>query len=157
MAIPSQEEKTMEPLYFDTYLAVVRNSVGTNSFKNFYALVFGGRKDILEDGRLSCAYFVSSVLHQFQLMKTPHTGINGTVSDMEESGWIKIAESREGAVILWEEKEDGRRERHKHLGFYMGNDAAISNNEEEGVPVVHHWTYNNGRGVEAIYWCLKWK
>jgi hypothetical protein len=157
MVIPNQDEKTVEPLYFDTYLAVVRNSVGANSFKNFYALVSGERKDILEDGRLSCAYFVSSVLHQFQLIKTPHTGINGTVSDMEDSGWIKIAEPREGAVVLWEEREDGRGERHKHIGFYVGNDTAISNSEAEGMLVAHHWTYNGEREAEAIYWCLEWK
>jgi hypothetical protein len=146
---------TVKPLYFDTYLAVINNSVGSKAYQNFFALVDGEKRDIIENGDMACAYFVSSVLHQFRLIAYPHTMVPGLVKDMEMSGWKKIDEPRVGAVVVWEpNQESGERE---HAGFYVEPDQVISNNSSEGNPIKHHWTYGEKDGqpirkITAIYW-----
>ena len=139
------------PLIRESILAFVKNSVGSNMFRNLYAEVNGERKDILEDGRISCAAFVSAILLQFGLIKKGHATVDGTIGDMEDSGWIKIDKPKEGCVLLWEPMEiDGSV--NKHIGFYINNDQAISNSFEKRTPQIHHWTYNDKRKITAMYW-----
>ena len=57
------------PILFDTYIVVIKNSVGSNIFRNSYAKVNGKKKDILKNGKVSCAFFVSSILALFPLFK----------------------------------------------------------------------------------------
>ncbi len=145
------EKIKVTPLIRESILAFVKNSVGSDMFRNLYAEVNGEKKDILEDGRISCAAFVSAILLQFGLIKKGHTIINGTIGDMEDSGWTKIDKPKEGCVLLWEPMEiDGSV--NKHIGFYINNDQAISNSFEKRTPQIHHWTYNNKRKITAMYW-----
>jgi len=46
---------TVAPVLLDNYLAIVRNSIGSNLFRNLYAEVNGQRQDITNNGELSCA------------------------------------------------------------------------------------------------------
>ena len=141
-------------------LAIVENSaLGDNYlFRNLYADVNGEEKDILEDGALSCAVFASAVLLNQELIKKPHATVSGTVKDMFESGWREIAQLGPGAVILWEKIifEDGKE--HSHIGFYIGNEEAISNSFADKCPRRHHITYGTNqdgapkRKIEKIYW-----
>ena len=130
--------------------------MGTNLFRNLFALVDGKRQDILKNGELSCAFFASAILLQFGLIKTGHTTVAGLVKDLENSDWEKITEPRPGAALIWEPLDfDG--ETHSHCGFYIGDDQAISNSANSGVPAQHHLTYGIedgkvGRKVVAIYW-----
>src|SRR3990172_5190615 len=114
------------PVLRDTYLRTIKNSVGTNLFRNFYAKVNGQKKDILRDGDLACAYFVSCILKIFGLVKDIHTTVSGTMADMKKSGWRLAKNVEPGCVLFWEAKKSGR-ETHSHIGFYMGNKKAISN------------------------------
>lgn len=144
------------PLLFETYLALVKNSVGAKTFRNSYAKVGGKKKDILENGGLSCAFFVSSILVICDLIREIHATVGGTAKDLEKSGWVKIGKPEIGSVIVWEAVDFGRGE-HKHIGFYVGDGKAISNHHKKGFPVVHHWTFGEKNGkerrkVEAIYW-----
>ena len=142
-------------------LVIVENSIrgGDNYlFRNLYADINGAEKDILEDGALSCAVFVSAVLLNLGLIKKPHATVASAIKDMSESGWQEITQLNPGVVIVWEKIkfEDGKE--HPHLGFYVGKDEAVSNSFPDRCPRRHHVTYGTNpdgtpaRKIEKIYW-----
>ncbi len=135
----------------DSYLAVIKNALGSNMFRNFYAEVDGVKKDILEDGNLSCAIFVSNVAHMFGLIKGPHTTVKSTIVDLEQSGWYEIEKIEIGAVLHWESVDFGKTGMHEHIGFYMGEGIAISNSATKGYPVEHSYDYEGKRKIEKIF------
>ncbi len=145
------------PLLFPTYLTTIRGSLGTRMFQHLFATVDGAVKDIARNGTLSCALFVSSLLHRFQLLAEPHATVSGTLKDLRRSGWRRIRTPRPGCVIHWSGITYADGSVHEHLGFYLGNQQAVSNSSVQRVPVRHHWTYGNRKGkparpVRALYW-----
>ena len=147
---------------FDTYLTVIRNSVGSKIFRNFYAEVDGKKTDIMKNGIYSCAWFVSSLLYLLKLIKQPHATVDGTIKDLKQSGWKKIKKPKIGSVLLWELIDCGNNEFHRHIGFYVGNNKAVSTSQKLKCPVIHHWTYGIKknrpiRKIEAIFWNKKLK
>lgn len=149
----------MKFLLKNSYLKTIGNSVGSKIFRNLYFEIKGKKKDILENGVLSCAVFVSWILKTFNLLKETHATVDGTIKDLKSSGWHKIKVPKIGAILIWkEEKYDSGL--HKHTGFYMGNEKAISNSYKLKIPIEHHWTFGvkNGkpvRKVEEIWWHKK--
>lgn len=133
----------------ESYLAMIHNSVGTNLFRNLYALVNGKRADIMRNGDLSCAYFVSFVLKGFSLIKSVHGTVDGTIKDLKSSGWKRIKTPKQGCVVVWESLIDKSGESHKHIGFYIGDGNAVSNNSQKGSPQIHSY---NQRKVSELYW-----
>jgi hypothetical protein len=126
-------------------------------FRNFYIVKDGAEADALENGGLSCATFVSSILYLHNplleflekphWLKLTHANVASTEKDMRENGWFEIKELKPGAVLVWEKQE------HAHMGFYVGNEEAISNDSQgTGFPWKHHFTYNDTRKIEKIYW-----
>ena len=152
MDIP--KDKKVVPIVFDTYLAVIKNSVGSKMFKNLYLDIDGKKVDATQDGYLSCAFFVSSVLTISKLIKEVHATVEGTLRDMKESGWIEIPEPKVGSVLIWGKSNFGEQGGvHSHIGFYIDLDTAISNNSlRDGTPTEHPWTFNGKRKIEAIFW-----
>ncbi|MEK9174746.1 MAG: hypothetical protein AAB725_02135 [Patescibacteria group bacterium] len=143
------------PDIYKTYLSVMKNSVGSEIFKNFYAKVNDKKQDIMEDGKLSCAFYVSSILAMFKLIYKIHGTVDGTVRDLEKNGWERIQHPEPGSVLVWEEQESSDGKCHKHIGFYVGNDEAISNSSKLGKISKHNWTFNKSRKVENIFWNKK--
>lgn len=148
------------PLLYQNHLALIKNSVGTNLFRNLYAQVNGKKKDILRNGELSCAFFVSSILLLNKLVGEVHATVAGTIKDLEKSGWKKIRRPKIGSILVWEEKQFPDNEIHRHIGFYLDKKQALSNSAKLGYPVIHHWTFGTKRGapgrkVEAIFWNKK--
>lgn len=139
------------PLVQETYLTAISHSVGVNMFRTLWAEVDGVKQDITRDGELSCAFFVSSVLKIFDCVKSVHGTVAGTVRDLEQSGWQVVAEPVPGAVLVWEPQVDEKGEVHAHIGFYLGDQQAVSNSSKERTPQRHHYTYNSSRKVVAIY------
>jgi hypothetical protein len=142
-----------------SYLAMVRNSVAGQMyiFRNVYALVDGEEMDITGNGNWSCAFFVSAVLYINKLIKDMHTGVAGLERDLQASGWMQVTEPKEGAIIVWAPEKGtfvpGLGEMHSHLGFYVGNEKAISNSSNAlGIPREHHYTYEGKRRIERIWW-----
>jgi len=135
----------MKILTYQNYLAMIKASQGSKIFRRLYVLENGKKKDILKNGRFSCAYYVSSILKIFDLISKPHATINGTTKDMLKNGWRITKTLKQGNVLVWEEKSD-----HQHLGFCLGNNKAISNSHKKGVPALHHFTYNNKRKIIQI-------
>ena len=156
MIMTISQNKKIIPLFKDTYLATIKNSVGVKTWRNFYARVNSRKMDIVKNGDLSCAFFVSSILVIFGLLERIHGTVVGTVSDLKKSGWKKNKDLKPGAVIVWKEKVSKNGESHKHLGFFVGDKKAISNSSKTGQISRHHFTFGNKnnqpvRSIEAIY------
>ena len=133
-------------------LAVIKNSIGSNLFRNFYAEVDGERTDVMRNGDLSCAFYVSSILTLFKFIKEVHGTVDSAVKDLKESGWEIIKEPEIGSVLVWEKTDFGDNDIHKHIGFYMGSDRAVSNNCKLGYPTDHHLTFDGTRKIDMILW-----
>jgi hypothetical protein len=146
-----------------SYLATIRNSVGTQMFRNRYYTVAGQPLDVIDNGDLACALYVSSILKLFDLIPEVHTTVAETIRHMIETGWTEIPEPRDGAVIVWgvKKRDDGTQGSHRHIGFCMGADSAISNSPEERAIAQHHITYGTfpsgevRRDISAFYWHSK--
>lgn len=117
----------------------------------------GKEFDILKNGKLSCAFFVSFILHHLKLIQEPHATVSGTVRDLEASGWQQVKDAQPGCVIVWEATRDHEKDMlHEHIGFYLGKSRAISNSSSKRYPIKHHWTFGLKQGkpkrrIEAIY------
>ncbi|MDP3696739.1 MAG: hypothetical protein Q8R55_01775 [Candidatus Taylorbacteria bacterium] len=148
------------------YLAMIENAAkGENwMFRNFYIETDSKELDVLNDGHLSCATFASSILYLFNSVLEflgrskwigfTHANTSSTEKDMLAHGWLEIKELKPGAVLIWEKKlaKDDNKE-YLHIGFYIGNDMAISNDSQgTGFPHKHQYTYSDTRKIEKIYW-----
>jgi|SRR3989344_1849035 len=145
------DKAQITPLIYPTHLAIIRNSLGSKIFRNLYASVNGKKLDIMENGNLSCAFFVSSILTIEKLIKEIHGTVDGTIKDLEASGWEQIKKPKLGSVIVWEKIDFGIGGEHKHIGFFVGKNEAISNNLKYGYPKKHHYTYKGKRKIEKIF------
>lgn len=143
-------ENKPERLIKKTFIACIRNSVGTRMFRSFFLKKDDKVFDAMKNGDLSCAFYVSGLLKMADLVKSVHGTVEGTVIDLEESGWIKSGPLATGSVIVWEAVKEGD-ELHKHIGFYLGKDIAISNSSTKRKIVKHDWLYNGTRKIEAVY------
>ena len=165
MSKPKSKELLVKTLFKDTYLAIIKNACGSVMWSNHYALVNGKREDIVHNGTTSCAFFVSSILKIFDLIKELHLTVKGTEKDLKELGWqiIKVSSRMPvGSVVIWEKKLFidrilKKREKHYHIGFYIGNEGAVSLWFYHNFPVIHHWTYNKSRKIIRAYWNSKIK
>ena len=135
------------------FIDCIRNSVGTRMFRSFYV----NDIDVLKNGDLSCAYYVSSIHLIFQLIDKVHFTVSGTVFAMEKFGWYKIEEPQIGCVILWESVVEGSE--HQHIGFYAEDGQGISNRSSLGAVGEHALHYSGlDKGTEkkakvaAFYW-----
>jgi hypothetical protein len=145
------QQKTITPLIRDTYLAVIKNSVGTKMFRNFFVRTGGRKTDVMRNGDLSCAFYVSAALAMFKLIKEGHCTVDSTVNDLRRSGWVEVKKPRPGDVLVWEAADFGAGEEHKHIGFYVGAKRAVSNNSRRGYPAEHDPTFGGKRKIEAIF------
>jgi hypothetical protein len=136
MPIGSSEEKPKR-LYFKSYLRVIRNSVGSNMFRNFYVTTpERGEFDAFDDGENSCAFFVSAILVIFQKLSGFHGIVRSTVQDLKTSGWQEVEKPEPGDVLVWEARQfdDGLKE---HIGFYIGEGRAVSTSWTKRTPIEH--------------------
>lgn len=139
----------IKPLIKESYLTVIKNSLGSKNFKNFYARVNGKKTDVLVNGKYACAFYVSAVLVWFGLIKEGHCTVTSTLKDMQTAGWRKIKKPKAGCVIYWSLFDMGDGDPHKHLGFYIGNGWAVGTNPETGQPTKTKYNY---RPIESLYW-----
>jgi hypothetical protein len=143
------------------YLTMIRNAAkGSNHmFQNLYASVDGIEQDINSNGGKSCGLVVSSILYLQKMIKDLHATVESTEKDMLSSGWHEISDLKEGAIIVWERRPGQDEKMHSHIGFFLGDTFAMSNDSNGiGIPVIHHYTYGTNedgapkRKIERIYW-----
>ena len=142
----------VELLSYENFVKRIENSVGSREYRNLFALVRGVRKDILKDGLISCAYYVSNVCTVLGYLPRPHTTVDGLIVGLENNGWRRVEQpTKPGEILVWEEATQAGGELHKHAGFYMGNDQAISHVDSDRTPSYHHLTFGGTRKVVAVY------
>jgi hypothetical protein len=147
-------------LKYESYLKMVKNSVGTKVFRSLYLKIDGKKIDATHNGILSCSYFVSNILLVWGLIKEGHANVENTIKDMLNNGWEEIPKNgiRPGDIIVWEKEKSKYNFKHcnaehLHNGFYVGDKKAISNNEFKKTPIIHSWDYNGKRKIIAVYRC----
>ena len=141
-------------LYFKSYLQAIRNSVGANTWRNFYVSTPGkGESDALDDGDKSCALFVSSILLMFKKAEAVHATVQSTVEDMRRSGWKEVSQPQPGDVLVWEPTTDD--EPTDHIGFYMGDGRAISNSSSKRTPQEHDMNYDEKQREIVQVWRME--
>ena len=120
---------------------MIKNSQGSPMFRRLYVLENNQKSDILKNGELSCAYYVSSILKIFDLISQPHATVRSALGDMLKNGWRPTKNLKPGSILVWQEKKFSSGIIHKHLGFYLDQKKAISNDYKKGAPAIHHFTY----------------
>ncbi len=147
------EEKINQALY-KSYLAAIKNSIGSRIFRKLYMYDKNTDRvvEVLQNGNLSCAYFVSSVLHHFGLLDGIRLNVEETAAAMKEQGWQTIKKPVPGSVIVWNKIYFKKSKSwHGHIGFFVGPGRAISTSSRLGVPVIHNLR-PNGRKIVEILW-----
>ncbi len=142
------KDPKMELLLFDTYLTVIKNSTSSRLFRHFYAEIEGKKTDILGNGENSCAFYVTSILKLFNMINEIHTTVPNTMNALLAEGWLQVnvTDMLPGDVLIWD--WNGQ---HGHIGFYIGNNMAISNSSIKKSPKKHSWNYEGQRNVVTVY------
>jgi hypothetical protein len=135
----------------DTLLSMVRGSVGSTMFRHAYFQQGTRKADEIRGGNVACAFYVSNMLSMFSLIKRGHTTVTSTERDMKESGWKEIPRPRLGCVLIWEETifPSGP---HRHIGFFVGSNQAVSTNSKRRKVARHHASFHGKRKIERAYW-----
>ena len=120
---------------------MIKNSARSKMFRSIFVLENSKEKDILKNGQLSCAYYVSCLLKLFDLISCLHATVDGAVKDMIDNSWKETKKLKPGNILIWEKKTFNGGEFHSHIGFYLGDSKAISNSNKNGLPIIHHYTY----------------
>lgn len=151
-AMASPAEKPVIVLY-KSYLATIKNSIGSRFWRNLYYQRQNGRTaDMLQNGNLSCAYFVSSILLHFGLLREFQSEVGATVAAMKTGGWQIIEKPVPGSVIVWSRMYFQKSKTwHMHIGFFLGPGRAVSNSSRTGYPAIHNLRYQ-GRKIVEILW-----
>jgi hypothetical protein len=140
----------MKQMYVKNLLWRLEKSLGSEAYQKSFWRVDGREVDILNNGELSCAAFVSGILLGIStaLYAHPHATVEGCVSELLRCGWreIMLHEAAAGAILIWEEKEG-----HRHVGFYLNGKEAISNSAVLRIPVKHD-LLPAGRRIEKVLW-----
>ncbi len=130
------------------YLEHIRSSIGSDKYKNHFIIKDGNLFDALQDGKFSCAKFVSEVLKEFKMIEKTHAKVKSAHKDMIAFGWheTELKDIRRGDVIIWERNQKGN----LHIGFYIGKYRAISNSTAKRVIWKHHYRYRGKRKIVKI-------
>ena len=154
---------TAKPLILrrETYLKMIENSPGTKIFNSIFALVGDDKKDILENGGLSCATFVSNILFINGLLPQQRTTVNSLEKDLLASeSYEQISPldyiPEAGDIVIWEKIKFKNDTEHRHVGYILNEQEAISTSGiEKGV--CRHNIYRNmeesekNRRIEKIF------
>lgn len=144
-------------LKYKTYLLMIENSVGSTQYRNLWGEWPDGRvEDLTKGGELSCAVFVTSILKLFDVIGEQKATVKGAVERMKNDGWknVDIDCIEPGDVIVW--KRNKTDYTHPHIGFYIGNNLAVSNSWKLNKVVRHSWNYGGKRDVVEVLRWTKW-
>ncbi|MDP1689104.1 MAG: hypothetical protein Q8L47_03160 [bacterium] len=144
----------------ETYLKLIENSIGTRLFNSLIVKYknTGEVIDILHNGELSCAYFVSSIIVLMSGMETPHTTVKTVRNKLIENNWKVVTGGIEpGDVLFWEKVKFDDGNENEHIGFALNSKEAISTSWIEHKVVRHPIISTNHEGnkisrkITAVY------
>jgi hypothetical protein len=135
----------------ETYIKMIENSVGSNMFNSVYVKNkdSSGVTDVLENGKYSCAYYVSSLLFLLGLIDRPHALVSTVKTVISTSGDWEVADKAEaGDVVFWNKVtfEDGTE--NAHVGFALNNQEAVSTSSTQKTVVKHSISL---QGVDVVF------
>ena len=152
-----------------TYLAMIKNSIGSRMFRSLYARVDDNVIDITWNGERSCAYFTTALLYSQGLVSSMHATIDGAVADiLKRAGTRRNTHKREwldlgsfddvdahfipfGAVLIWESQKR-KTGWYRHMGFYTDRRGwAISLRPKTRRVELHHYLFNGRRKLERVF------
>lgn len=159
--------------YYQSYLSMIRASVWVPIRRHLRVTKENGQElDILGDGNISCAYFVSCILKTFHLTGATFANVLSLEKHLLEFGWSAypsvdtIDDLPPWSLIIWDKQQwsiqediyGKTKDTNYHIGFYIGDQQAISNmsdgfyrwKEPPFAPAIHHRTYNNTRTIRSI-------
>lgn len=151
--LASKEEKMGQALY-KSYIAAIKNSIGSRIFRKLYMYDKDADRvvEVLQNGNLSCAYFVSSILFHFGLISELNVNVQETAAAMKAAGWQTVKKPVPGSVIVWDKKYFKKSKAwHGHIGFFVRSGRAISTSSRTGYPVIHNLR-PDGRKIVEILW-----
>jgi uncharacterized protein YfaT (DUF1175 family) len=136
-------EEKPQRLQFKTYIQMIRNSVSSGMFRNWYIKTAElGEFDAMKGGEDSCAFYVSGLLKIFSKINSIHGTVASTAKDLIESGWQEVNEPKPGDVLIWEAQQFGDKSQ-RHIGFYIGDQKAVStswtDNKAEQIFRMENW------------------
>jgi len=135
-------------LDYKNYLATIKALPNSQLFRHIYVVGEKGNEfDAIDDGNLSCALVVSSVLLLFGWIDRTHATVQSTISALAENGWRETKEPQAGDIIFWLAGETSS----QHIGFYIDSNSAISNVAAKRVPGEHKLKISDGRMPTAFY------
>jgi len=141
-----------------TFLAMIEGSVGSNQYCFLYIDHPDGPKDVIFDGDLACAFYVSSILTLCNLIAGGvHTTVDETIKDLIQSGWTASLKPCAGAIVIWSLKlSDSDKAMHRHIGICTDKRFAVSTKPALRSPQKHGiWSLKTHTGqkreVEGYY------
>jgi hypothetical protein len=145
-------------LYFKTYLQMIHNSAGTSMFRNWYVKTSEhGEFDAMKDGENSCAFYVSGLLKIFDKVSSIHGTVESTIKDLEKSGWQKVDTPQPGDILVWE-KQKFVDIWQAHIGFYIGDNKAVSTSWTKKIVIEHDQNFGEqNRKIEQVLRFGKWE
>ncbi|MBI2592295.1 hypothetical protein HYW36_02345 [Candidatus Saccharibacteria bacterium] len=151
-------EAKPERLYFKSFLQMLRNSVGTQMFRNFYVRTpERGEFDALDDGSDACAFYVSAVLVIFGKIGGFHGTVASTIEDLRKSGWQEVEEPVAGDVLVWEKQKPGDKWQ-EHMGFSIGKGRAVSTSLTEKAIIEHDHNFGDAnRKITQVLRMADWE
>lgn len=134
-------------LVLKNFLASAEGMTNSGMFRHLYVKnETGEESDVLQDGTLSCAYVVSSLLTLYGLLDRPHATVATTLEKMTEAGWTVSSMPRPGAVAYWPEYNGN-----EHIGIVLDSETYVSNSSDTHTPVKHGPILKNGVKVAKYY------
>jgi hypothetical protein len=138
----------------ESYLAMIKNSVGTKMFNTLIAEdAQGNLIDIFQNGMYSCAAYVSAVLTFVDFIPRPRATVDSLYEDLKDNeNFVEVAEKdlEPGDIIFWEETEFEDGSKNRHVGFYIGDEMAISTSYKEEQVIEHHFRNFNEQSERSI-------
>lgn len=128
-------------LNYKNYLAIINALPESQLFRHLYTTAENGEEtDLMDDGDLSCALVVSSVLLWFGWIDNRHATVKSTIAAMRKSSWTETNEPKPGDVVVWPRDNDSG----EHIGFYLDDQRAISNVSKNHAPGEHGLVLRGG-------------
>lgn len=129
--IPQPQFEKPEILRRETFVKMVENSIGTRLFNSIIAKKGEEIVDILGDGDLSCATFVSNILYLNHLLDNQRVVVGSLEKDLSASpNFEEISPEnylpKTGDVILWSKIIGVDGIAHRHFGFALSDEEAVS-------------------------------
>lgn len=120
------EEEGCHLALSESLKVILERSVGSSLFRTLYGERGDVLEDVINDGDLACAFFVSTLLSMFGLLsRGVHTTVTKTLQDMLVSDWNETTHPEALAVVLWKEKMGSDGKPHFHIGICTDDTFAI--------------------------------